>query len=385
MDQLAGTLTSRERVLMTLEHEQPDRIPVDLGGSFVTTINVKAYARLREALGFSGRGQLLREQSQSVSVDEDVRQALGVDVVGLYERPPVPELEKPRPDGMLVSEWGVTYQRGSDGHYTPVGHPLQEATLDDLDDYPWPDPLAPARFEGLADEAAALRDSEYAVVGNLGWSEIFGVAWYLRSFEEFLLDLAINKDMAHALLRRVTDFNKARYARFLELAGDAIDVILYADDVGGQDGLFISPAMYREMIKPYQAELLDVICSKTDARIMFHSCGSIAPILDDFIDIGADILNPVQVAAKDMDTAELKRRFGERVVFWGAIDTQRVLPDGTSEDVRAEVRRRIADLGPAGYVVAPVHVIQSDVPAENVLALYDEATQHHDAKGHVVR
>lgn len=379
-------LTSRERVLMALEHKQPDRLPVDLGGSFVTTINVTAYARLREALGFSGRGELLREQTQSVHVDEDVRQALHVDVIGLYERPPIPELEASNADGTLVSEWGVTYRRGADGHYTPVGHPLREATLDALDDYAWPDPLAPARFEGLTDEAAELQDSPYAVVGNLGWSEIFGMAWYLRGFEAFLLDLVTNKDMAHALLRRVTDFNKARYAKFLELTGDAIDVILYADDVGGQDGLFISPAMYREMIKPYQAELLELIRSKTEAKLMFHSCGSIVPILDDFIDIGADIINPVQVAARDMKTAELKRRFGERVAFWGAIDTQRVLPDGTPEDVRAEVRRRIADLGSnGGYIVAPVHVIQSDVPAANVQALYDEATQHRYEKGEIVR
>lgn len=377
-------LTSRERVLMALEHEQPDRVPVDLGGSFVTTINVKAYRRLREALGFSGKGQLLREQTQSVRVDDDVRQALRVDVIGLYERPPVPEMEVPHPDGTLVSEWGVVYQRGADGHYTPVAHPLRESTLDELSDYAWPDPLAPARFEGLADEAAALRDSACAVVGNLGWSEIFGVAWYLRGFERFLLDLVTNKDMAHALLRRVTDFNKARYARFLELTGETIDVILYADDVGGQDGLFVSPTMYREMIKPYQAELLDVIRSNTKAKIMFHSCGSIAPILDDFIEIGADIINPVQVAAQDMNAAELKRRFGKRVTFWGAIDTQRVLPEGTPRDVRAEVRRRIADLGSGGgYVVAPVHVIQSDVPAANVQVLYDEATRHRYEKGEI--
>lgn len=370
---------------MTLDYQKPDRVPVDLGGTFVTTIHVEAYARLRQALGFAGTGRLLREQSQSVDVDEDIRQALGVDVVGLYERPPVPELEQPQPDGTLVSEWGVTYQRGADGHYTPIGHPLRDATLADLEDYAWPDAVAAPRFHGLAEEAAALQSSTYAVVGNLGWSEIFGMAWYLRSFEEFLLDLAINKDFAHALLRRVTDFNTARYARFLEVVGDAIDVILYADDVGGQDGLFIPPAMYREMVKPYQAELFDVIRSKSDARIMFHSCGSIVPILDDFIEIGADIINPVQVAAKDMDTAKLKRRFGKRVAFWGAIDTQRILPYGTPAEVRAEVRRRIADLGSdGGYVVAPVHVIQSDVPAENVLAVYGEATAHRYEQGSMV-
>jgi len=371
-------LSPKERVLMALEHRQPDRVPLDLGGTFVTTINVSAYNCLRQALGLPGAGHLIRERTQSVYVDEDVCQALGIDVIGLYERPENPASERPGPEGTLVSEWGVKYRRRGDGHYAPAEHPLKEATLRDLDDYAWPDPLTPARFEGLAEEAEALRESAYAVVGNLGWSDIFGVAWFLRGFEQFLMDLAINKDMAHALLRRVTDFQKTRYSRFLEMAGDSVDIVLFADDVGGQEGLFISPAMYREMVKPYQAELLALIRSKTKARIMFHSCGSIVPILDDFIEIGADIINPVQVSAKGMDTAILKRRFGKRIAFWGAIDTQRVLPNGTPEDVRAEVRRRIRDLGDGGgFVVAPVHVVQADVPPENVLALCREATAHH--------
>lgn len=362
---------------MALEHQEPDRPPLDLGGAFTTTINVAAYARLRQALGLPGRWRLLREQTQSVHVDEDMRQALGVDVVGLYERPPRPELEIPNADREIVSEWGVTYRQaeGFAAPYTPVAHPLANATLDDLARHPWPDPLAPARFEGVAEEAAALRDGPYAVVGNLGWTEIFGVAWYLRGFENFMVDLVANKDFAHALMRRVTDYQAARYARFLELAGDALDVILFADDMGGQDGLYLSPRTYREMIKPYHAELLGLIKSRAKARVMFHSCGSVASLLDDFIEIGMDILNPVQVAAKGMDTAELKKRYGNRVAFWGAIDTQRVLPYGTPEDVRAEVRRRIADLAPGGgYVVAPVHVIQADVPPENVLALCSEVT-----------
>ena len=368
------TLTSKERVLIALDHKQPDRVPFDLGGAFVTTINVAAYARLRRALGLADRWQLIREQSQSVLLDEDVRQALGVDVIGIFERAPYPEKEIPSPDGTLVSEWGVTYRKaeGFGGHYTIVSHPLTSETLTELDDYPWPNLLAPKRFEGVAAQAAALRNSPYAVVGNLGWTEIFGVAWYLRGFETFMLDLAAHKEMAHALLRRVTDFQTARYARFLELAGHALDVILFCDDLGGQDGLFISPRTYREMIRPYHAELLAAIKKSTHARVMFHSCGSVGPLLDDFIEIGMDILNPVQVAARGMATADLKKRYGTRISFWGAIDTQRILPFGSPDDVRAEVRQRVADLAmEGGYVIAPVHVVQADVPTENVRALAD--------------
>jgi uroporphyrinogen decarboxylase len=190
-----------------------------------------------------------------------------------------------------------------------------------------------------------------------------------------MIDLLQNKEFAHALLRRITDFQKARYARFLELAGDVLDVVLFADDVAGQEGLFISPQTYREMIKPYHAELMEWIKAHTKAPVLFHSCGSMLSVLDDFVEIGLKILNPVQVSAKGMDTAVLKQRYGQKITFWGAIDTHRTLPSGTPDEVRAEVRRRVADLGQGGgYVVAPVHVIQADVPAENIIAMCQEIT-----------
>lgn len=335
----------------------------------MTATNVHAYKNLRRALGLPEKCGLLREQTQSVAVDEDVRQLLGIDTIGLYERPPRPELERPRSDGTLVSEWGVVYKKVG-GLYTPVKHPLARATLAKLDQYSWPDPLAPARFAGLEEEALTLRKSDYAVVGNLGWTEVFGLAWYLRGFENFMIDLVARKEFAHALLRRITDYQKARYLKFLNIVGDVIDVILFADDLGGQHGLFISPSTYRKMIKPYHAEIIQAIRSKTRARIMFHSCGSVTPLLDDLVELGVDILNPVQVSAEGMDTLALKKRYGKRLSFWGAIDTQRILPHGTPEEVREEVRRRISHLAPGGgYVAAPVHVVQADVPPENVIAM----------------
>lgn len=366
-------------MLTALARKKPDRVPLDLGGSFVSTLNHKSYASLRQALGLSGLGRMLHERTQSVHVDEDVRQLLGVDVIGLYERSPGPATEKPAADGVLVSEWGIPYRRAADGdgHYTLAGHPLKEARLADLDTYPWPDPLAPARYAGLTEEARALAGGDYAVVGNVGWPEIFGMAWYLRGFENFMMDLLTDKDMAHAVLRHVTDFNVTRYTRFLELAGEHIDALYFGDDLGAQDGLFISPATYREMIKPYHAELFEVIRANSKSHILFHSCGSIAPIVGDLIDIGIDIVNPVQVTAKGMDTVALKKRFGAQVAFWGAIDSQHILPTGSPAEVQSEVRRRIAELGSdGGYVVAATHVIQADVPAENVLAMCEEATAH---------
>ena len=372
-------MTGRERMLTALEHKRPDRPPFDLGGTVVTTINIAAYANLRHALGLPGEGRIIREQNQNAFVDEDVRQRLEVDVVGIYERAPIPALEQPDPAGRLVSEWGISYRQaeGFGAPYTMIAHPLSGASLDDLDRYPWPDPVAEPRFAGVAEEAAGLCNSQYAVAGSLGWSDTFSMAWFLRGFEAFMMDLVANKEFAHALMRRVTDYQVARYTRFLELCGEVLDVVAFCDDIGTQEGLFMSPRTYREMVKPYQAEIFAAIHAHTRARLMYHSCGSVMPLLDDFVDIGADILNPIQVSARGMDTVELKRRYGTRLAFWGAIDTHHVLPHGSPDDVRHEARRRIAELGAeGGYVVAPVHVVQRDVPPANVLALSEAVSTY---------
>jgi uroporphyrinogen decarboxylase len=192
-----------------------------------------------------------------------------------------------------------------------------------------------------------------------------------------LFDLAGNPDFILALMRKITDLMKASVIKLLEEAGDCIDVLITGDDLGMQNAPMMSPKMYRRLIKPFHAELMSEIKRRTKAKIFYHSDGNVYPLIGDFIEIGVDLLNPVQVSAKDMgDTARLKREFGDRLSFCGAIDTQWVLPYGTPADVRAEVRRRINDLGPGGgYVLASVHCIQPDVSPENVCAMLDEAKQ----------
>jgi len=188
------------------------------------------------------------------------------------------------------------------------------------------------------------------------------------------MDLAEDPEFAHAMLRRMTDMMKGSLTGLLDAAGKYIDVVIMADDMGWQNGPFISPAMYRTMYKAYHAELIATIRSKSKAKVFFHSDGNVLPLLNDLIDVGVDLLNPVQVSAKDMgDTARLKREFGDRLSFCGAIDTQRALPYGTTDDVRREVRRRIKDLAPGGgYICAAVHSILADVPVENLYAMFDE-------------
>jgi len=189
------------------------------------------------------------------------------------------------------------------------------------------------------------------------------------------MDLRRNPEFVSRLMSRILEINMAVTGRFLDAVGQHIDVIRTSDDLATQEGLVLSPAMYRTFLKPVHKRFFDSIKSKTNAKIFYHSCGNIAELIDDLAEIGVDIINPVQVAALG-DTARLKARFGGKVAFWGGIDTQEVLPRGSPEDVKAEVRRRIHDLAPrGGYVLAAVHNIQPDVPPQNIVAMAEAARE----------
>jgi uroporphyrinogen decarboxylase len=186
----------------------------------------------------------------------------------------------------------------------------------------------------------------------------------------------LNPDFVKALMSKLLEINKAATGRFLDIAGPYIQIIRAGDDIATQRGPLMSPETYRTLIKPVYGEFFDFVKSKTDAKLFYHTCGNVVDLLDDLIEIGVDIINPVQVSAMG-DTAGLKARFGDRIVFMGGIDTQRVMPHGSVEDVETEVKRRIHDLGPGGgYVVAAVHNIQPDVPPENIVAMA-EATHKY--------
>jgi uroporphyrinogen decarboxylase len=261
-----------------------------------------------------------------------------------------------------------------------VSQPLKDArTPEDIEEYPWPVPEMILDLNGLADHARRLyRESPYAILGiHEGPSSLFEASWYLRGLPEFMLDLAANPEMAHALLRHLTDVAKATTALFLKEVGQYIDIYRVGDDLGMQSGTMISPAMFREVVKPYLAEYYAMIHNMTDARLMLHCCGSVRSIMDDLIEIGVDILHPVQVTAEDMEPEELKAQFGDRLCFCGGIDTQQVLPHGTPGEVQEEVRRRIQELAPGGgYLLAAVHAIQPDVPPENVCTMFEAALAH---------
>ena len=370
-------MSPRERVRAALHHEEPDRVPIDLAQAAGDGIVAIAYRNLLKYLGLGDRPiRISSTFAQAAEVDEDVLRRFRVDFRGVDVGGPDGWKDIILPDDSFQDEWGVVRRRPPEGlYYDLVKSPLADVdTISGLDNYHWPDPLNPGRFRGMREKAKRLREeTDYAIVLNVNCTFFLRCA-ELRGWENFYADLAGNKEFAEVLMDRYLDWRLAVAERALEEAGEYADVVMCtSDDLAGSNDLLISPRTYRELIKPRQKRTFDFFKARTDAVRFYHNDGAIYPLIGDFIEIGAQALNPIQVSAVGMDdTKKLKAEFGDKLVFWGAIDTHHVLPYGTPEDVRQEVRRRIQDLGPGGgYVVCPVHNIQSDVPPENIVAMYD--------------
>ena len=375
---MKAELSSRERVRLALNHQEPDRVPIVFGADGTTTMVAAGYDALKRKLGIESETRLYNRAFQYSILDEAVMRRFHSDL-----RPVVGQVSsrlavKEGPVDTLTDFWGIGYRRPAGAYYYDmVSHPLQAArTIADIAAYPWPDAKSLLDLRGLREQAHQLRhETPYAI---LGWhhapSSVFELSWYLRGLPEFLTDLAAQPEMAQAVMRRMTDLAKDTAALYLKEVGDYIDIFGMGDDLGVQGGPMISLKMYRELVKPYQAEYYAALHELTPAKLMMHSCGGIHPFLDDLIEIGVEIINPVQVSARDMDPKQLKAQYGDRLCFCGGIDTQYILPYGTQEEVEEEVHRRIRELAPGGgYLLAAVHAIQPDVPVDNVCTLFDAA------------
>jgi uroporphyrinogen decarboxylase len=303
-------------------------------------------------------------------------------VRGVLDREPASVREKNRarePGSPYVNSWGVGSIEGDPGMWFPALHPLAEThSIEDLESYPWPDMNDPTRVAHVKAEARKLADeNQYAIMGVPWLAFPLERAFAMQRMDSFMLNLGRHPDFARALVAKIAELCKTLMGHFLREIGDDIDMIKIGDDLGMQNNLLMSPRMYREIIKPLHADYISFIKSRTKARLFFHTDGDVFPLIPDFIEMGVDILNPVQTSAGKMsDLGELKRQFGKNMVFCGAIDTHRVLPFGTPEEVRAEVKRVIQTLGQGGgYMLASVHTIMPDVPPENILAMVDAALE----------
>ena len=370
-------MNPRERVVEALQHRQPDRPPVDLGGT-VSGIHNKAYSNLIQALNFDLKIRIgPRDVQQLAKLDEVVLERLGVDFRHVCLRPvPGPGGIEPDASGRpyFVDEWGIKWGKNPN-YYDMIDHPLKDAGIDDLDEFDWPDPRNLIRFNGLKEEVEHLYlRTDYAIQADAFFGGIYECAWWLRGFESFTVDMFRRPEFTMKFLDKISKLYMEFYSGYLDVVGPFIQVIDYNDDLGMQTGPIISPTIFRRYLKPRYLELFNLIRSKTKAKIFLHTCGSVHQIIPDLIDIGLDILNPIQPLATKMDIETLKRDFGERLCFHGGIDIQRLLPNGSIEDVETEVRR-VAHIGGrgGGLILAGAHNIQSDVPPQNVIAMFKAA------------
>ena len=394
-------MTPRQRIEMTLQHRQPDRVAVDLGGTESSGIMAIAYNRLKNHLHLGGRTQVYDLGQMIAKVEPEVLTAVGADAMALLIEP---RQWKPftLQDGsgaeipagadvqrLATGDWVLRDRAGTvvarcpatGLYFDTVCHPLASAqTPQDIDagaahmqGFDWPDYMD-EDFDDLARKARLLYEqTDFALVANL-WVHLFAAGQFLRGYEEFMMDLAGDKPMAHRFFERQVEAYLPRVEQYLRAVGPYVQAIQVNDDLGGQQGPLLSPPLYREMIKPYHRQLWSAIKQASGKPLLLHSCGSIRALIPDLIELGVDAINPVQVSAAGMDTAELKRQFGKDLTFWGGgCDTQSVLARGTPVQVRDEVRRRVDDLAPGGgFVFCQVHNIQADVPVENILAMYEE-------------
>ena len=383
-------MNARERVLTALNHREPDRVPYDMGGTVVTGIQARAYSRLRKYLGLPEKEiKIIDILQQLAQVDDDVMDRLGVDFRNISPRSTASfKIElKMTPDGRysyFYDEYQVGWRMPVDGgmYYDMFEHPIcGEITAEDVEKYALPDPHDPSRFEALREAARKVLDEEQRalVIGNIS-AGIFELYLWTRGFKDGYADWAGNPDLAKKILRKYADLQLAYWERMFEvMKGIPIDVVQMADDLAGQNGMLISPRSYRTLLKPFHKEMFDYIHSRTEAKIFFHSCGAVRALIPDLIEVGVDILNPVQVSAANMDSAELKREFGKDICFWGGgVDTQNAFDfTHTPDEVRADVRKRIEDLMPGGgFVFNTVHNIQGNVPPENIMAMWETLQEY---------
>ena len=370
------TMSRRERVITALEHREPDRVPLSM------SITIDAYNNLKRYLGIDLEEDLKPGRWTEVPIHLQVAEKFGLDVIWLPTGKPHKKPKQSDDPKKWYDGWGVEWTKiplATGGYYNEMTcPPLKDATVDDLEDYDWPDPYDPGIVEGVREHYRQVHnETDFAILTKFGGA-IFEQAWYLRGMEKFLLDLLENPEFVEALLKKIYKVQMGLDGVLIEAAGEYVDILrLSGEDMGTQENPIISLPMFRSMVRPHLERLWGYAKEKLQkknpkAKIMLHSCGSVRAFIPDWIEMKLDILDPIQPKAKGMDPFELKREFGDRLCFHGGIDAQQVLPFGTEEDVREHTRKYIKALAPGGgYICAPVHNVQGDVPPQNLVAMRD--------------
>lgn len=354
-------MTSRERVLAALARRPTDRVPRLL---------------YEEAIGYTPEIEVLLRERCAPKAPRDY---FGMDITSVTFAPTVLPRERFAPwlgaeaaaalASGQVDEWGVWWKTGSFHHFAEVESPLRGALdLERLKAYPMPDLEEAYRFAGVGERVEALHEQGFAVAAYAG--SVFEQSWYIRGLEDLMVDMLAAPEIAHYFFDRAAAFQRHAAGQF---ARAGADIIITGDDVAGQHGLLMSIAMWREFLKPRLAETVRAVkAANPGAHVFYHSDGDVAPLIPELIEVGIDILNPIQPEC--MDPAAIKRQYGDRLAFWGTVSVQRTMPLGTPEAVRAEVRARIRDVGRGGgFILAPAHVLGPETPWENIVAFFEAA------------
>ncbi len=366
-------MNPRERFQAAVNHEEPDRVPLD----YWTT--PQAYENLRDYLGITAPETQEWGIMSEWKTSEELLRRLGVDFRRVYMKTSADFKPQPLPDGSIETEFkcGMT----TIGEYSEVTYyPWADFTeVEQVEEFDWIDPNDPSKMEGVVEWARYLHEeTDYAVIGMVGgpWGVFEIIAHYMRGFDKFLIDLLKRPNLAEAMMDKSMDLALELNRVLLDEVGDYLDVVQVGDDLGHQDGLLMSPRIYRKMIKHRHKKLYsDIHRRAPHVKILYHSCGAVEPMIGDLIEVDVDILNPIQPLAKGMDSAGLKEKYGDKLTFHGGIDLQHAMSaQGTIEDVRQEVDKRLNALAPGGgYILAPAHNIQPESTPEKILELYDYA------------
>ena len=362
-------MNSKERVLTALRRSgTPDRVPLqfDLCRKLTDDFGKKYNIPIHYTTSY------FEDVTYRISANE-LRVAMGSDCVvvgGSLPRGyshPVPQ------EGRIINEFGMLMEQGP-LYMQTIEAPLRNATtVQDVSNHPFPDPYAKGRFDD-AKKYAEMYKKNYFIIGDLELT-IFEMSWHLVGLEKFMIDMAVGEAYIEALLDKVKEFSIGIGKQLVELG---VDGVWAGDDFGAQNGMLISPKMWRNLFKPRHAEVFQELKSvNPDVMIMYHTDGAVAPILEDLVEIGVDVFNPVQPNVPGHEPDALKSRLGDKLSFWGAIDQQYLLPQGTPEEIETNVAEKIRVLGAGGgYMCSPAHIVQSDVSMENVEAFIAAVKKH---------